>query len=189
MSTTTKAADKATTNVKTSTTTKSIKPKDLTIREVIELCRGIENAAFKSDDEDNENWCIKMALADTMAQFLVLYCYFPELSTYTTDYKEFFNDFCKGKYTNYVKALDGSMTYQIIMDFVNKRKEIVMGKLTNPMHDVLSELKALLHNYNDKFNDIEPDDFKKFLSAFEKFSETANTETLTEALLKAKGGK
>ncbi len=186
----------STTKVTTKTTTSgttakgAIKPRDLSIDEITDACKSIENSIFKSNDEANRDWSIIMTLANSMAQYLVLYRFYPELFTDSPDYKDFFNDFYKGKYNNYVKALDGNMAYQIIMDFVETRKTILMAKLKNPMSDLLSELSSLLHNYGDKFKDIDADDFKKFVSEFGKFTEAINPESLTEVMLnKAKNNK
>lgn len=181
MSTTTKVTTKTTTS---SATAKGvIKPRDLSIGDVVDLLRNIKKSIFDTSEPEDREWAIVLALCDSMVKFHEMAAFFPEVFKTESDYKEFFDHYYKGEYDNYISALQGNKYHHLVEEFVETNKSIVMAKLKNPMSDVFSELSSLLHNYSDKFKDIDADDFKKFISEFGKFTESINPETLTEVML------
>lgn len=172
----------------TATTTKTKKPKakELTLKETYALIEDIDNSAFPKDEGEDLMSKFYLSLSDVIIAFVKLHHYFSEEFKDITSLPDFFDDYCSGKYTDYLTAISKTATSKIVDEFVERRKQMIVNKLNNPIAEMFSKINEILDTLAENVKDIEPDALKKFINDFANFAQQNNPETLVDALLKKK---
>lgn len=179
-----------TTAAKTETapTTKTKKPKakELTLKETYALIEDIDNSAFPKDEGEDMMSKFYLTFNDVVIAYVKLHHYFSEEFKDVISLPEFFDDLCSGKYADYLAAIGKTTTSKIVDEFVERRKQMIINKLNNPISETLSKINEILDTFSEGFKDVEPDTIKRFINDFANFAKENNPETLTDALLKKK---
>lgn len=174
----------------TAATTKARKPKvkakGLSLKEVYALIEDVDNSAFPKDESDDLMSKFYLSFSDVVVAYVKLHHYFDEEFKDVVSLPEFFDDFCSGKYADYLTAINKTTTSKIVDEFVERRKQMIINKLNNPVSGMISKINEILDTFTEDFKDIEPDTIKKFINDFGNFAQENNPETLTDALLKKK---
>lgn len=178
----------ATVKSETVTTTKTRKPKakELSLSETYALIEDIDNSAFPKDEGEDLMSKFYLTFSDVVVAYVKLHHYFDKDFKDVVSLPEFFDDFCSGKYADYLAAISKTATAKIVDEFVERRKQMIENKLNNPISEMISKINEILDNFSEEFKGIEPDKIEKFINDFANFAKENNPETLTEALLKKK---
>lgn len=169
----------------TATTTKTKKPKakELSLSDTYALIEDIDNSAFSEDQGENLMSKFYLTFSDVVVAFVKLHYYFSEEFKDVTSLPEFFDDFSSGKYSDYLMTISKTQTSKIVDEFVERRKQMIINKLNNPVSETFSKINEILDTFVEEFDGIEPDAIKKFISDFGNFAKETNPESVTDAML------
>jgi len=175
------------TAVKTETaaTTKTRKPKakELSLKETYSLIEDIDNSAFPKDGGEDLMSKFYLSFSSVVIAFVKIHHYFGEEFKDITSLPEFFDDYCSGKYADYLAAISKTATSKIVDEFVERRKQMIISKLNNPVLETFSKVNEILDTFAEEFKGIEPDTIKKFINDFANFAQETNPESITDTML------
>lgn len=170
----------------TATAVKTRKPKakELSLKETYALIEDVDNSAFPKDEGEDLMSKFYLTFCDVLIAYVELHHFFSEEFKDVVNIPEFFDDYQSGKYVDYLAAINKTKTSKIVDEFVERRKQMIISKLNNPVSETFSKINEILDNLSEDFKDIEPDTFKKFIGDFGNFAKETNPESVTDAMLK-----
>lgn len=117
--------------------------------------------------------------------FLELVTFYPEKFG-DLQYEEFFMDYFRGKYDDYIVALAENPFANHINAIIDQKYQIRVRQEENQMNTALTNLINAVTEVVNKYADsaLSAEDMKKFIEDFGNFASTNNVEALTENLLK-----
>lgn len=169
----------------TATTARTRKPraKELSLKETYALIEDIDNSAFPEDESNDLMSKFYLTFSDVIIAYVKLHHYFNEEFKDVTSLPEFFDNFYSGKYADYLTAIDKTATSKIADKFVERRRQMIVSKLNNPVSELISKINEILDTFAQEFDGIESDALKKFISDFANFAKENNPDSLTETML------
>lgn len=169
----------------TASTAKTRKPKakELSLSETYALIEDIDNSAFPRDEGEDLMSKFYLTFSDVVIAYVKLHHYFDEEFKDVVSLPEFFDDFCSGKYADYLVAISKTATAKIVDEFVERRKQMIVSKLNNPVSEMISKINEILDTYSEDFKGIDSDTIKKFINDFANFAQETNPESITDTML------
>lgn len=117
--------------------------------------------------------------------FLEIVTFYPEKFG-DLQYKEFFMDYIRGKYDDYIIALSENPFANHLNAIIDQKYQIRVRQEENQTNTALTNLINAVTEVVNKYADsaLSAEDMKKFIEDFGNFASTNNVEALTENLLK-----
>ena len=117
--------------------------------------------------------------------FLEIVTFYPEKFG-DLQYEEFFMDYIRGKYDDYIIALSENPFANHLNAIIDQKYQIRVRQEENQTNTALTNLINAVTEVVNKYADsaLSAEDMKKFIEDFGNFASTNNVEALTENLLK-----